>query len=205
MPLRTCLAHVRGWLLRRPPPLGPVPMETARLAHAAWPKGARDLRRADALDTLCTDARCADRFPPSGQPALAPGRRGPVTRLPRAEGRAARHGAEAVRRRIAWPYVLCVALAAPGVDAAGLSACRTCLGAGAAAYLLVETVLTRWRARHLVHAGAAGRPRSGHRRAHPGVEQWGDGRPDPSPEVAQAPELWAGRLCALRQHLLQAA
>ena len=39
----------------RPMPIGPVPPETARVARAAFPKGHRYLRLADALEALFTD------------------------------------------------------------------------------------------------------------------------------------------------------
>ena len=40
----------------RPMPIDPIPPGTVRVARAAFPKGHRYLRVADALDTLFTDA-----------------------------------------------------------------------------------------------------------------------------------------------------
>ena len=54
-----------------PSPIEPVPEETARVAHAIFPKGNRYLLLRDTLLTLFTDALFADLFPTRGQPALA--------------------------------------------------------------------------------------------------------------------------------------
>jgi transposase len=86
----------------RPMPIEPIPLETARVARAAFPKGHRYLRVADELDTLFTDALFTPLFPASGQPALAPWRLGLVTILQVAEGLSDRQAADAVRRRIDW-------------------------------------------------------------------------------------------------------
>jgi transposase len=80
-------------------PSKPLPPETARVARAAFPKGNRDLRVADALDTLCTDEACMGVFPTPGHPACPPWRLALVTLLPCAEGLSDRQAAEAVRRR----------------------------------------------------------------------------------------------------------
>jgi transposase len=57
----------------RPMPIGPLPPETARSAHAAFPKGTRDLRVAEDLETRLTDEALLTRCPMPGQPALPPG------------------------------------------------------------------------------------------------------------------------------------
>ncbi len=56
----------------RPQPIGPVPDQTARIAHAAFPKGHPYLRLADELGSLFTDETFAALFPTHGQPAFAP-------------------------------------------------------------------------------------------------------------------------------------
>jgi transposase len=50
----------------------PVPEETARLVHAAFPKGNLYVCLRDELGTLNGDEVFADLFPTRGQPAEAP-------------------------------------------------------------------------------------------------------------------------------------
>ena len=126
----------------RPMPIGPIPPEPARVARAAFPKGTRYLRVADALETLFTDDACVALFPPHGQPAPPPWQLALVTILQFAEGLSDRHAAHAVRRRIDWQYVLRLELTAPGCDASVLSAFRSRLLAGSAASLLFDRLLT---------------------------------------------------------------
>jgi transposase len=120
-------------------PIEPVPPETARVAHAAFPKGHRDRSLADAWDTRLTDARCTTLFPAYGQPARAPWRLGLVTIRQCAEGVSDRPAADTVRRRLDWNSVLRLELADPGVEASVLSAFRARWIAGAAELLLFET------------------------------------------------------------------
>jgi hypothetical protein len=54
----------------RPMPIEPLPPETTRVARAAFPKGNRYLRLADALATLFTDDAFLALFSTHGQPAL---------------------------------------------------------------------------------------------------------------------------------------
>jgi transposase len=56
-----------------PTPIPPVPQETARVAHAAFPKGNCYLEMRDVLGTIYTDELFADLYPQRGQPAEAPG------------------------------------------------------------------------------------------------------------------------------------
>jgi transposase len=50
-------------------PIGPLPSGAARVARAAFPKGNRYLRVADALETRFTDDAFLALFPTHGQPA----------------------------------------------------------------------------------------------------------------------------------------
>ena len=56
----------------RPNPLPPVPEETARMAHAAFPKGNTYLRLREELGPLSEDTDLAALFPRRGQPGLSP-------------------------------------------------------------------------------------------------------------------------------------
>ena len=146
----------------RPMPIGPIPSETARVAHAAFPKGNRYLHVADELQTLFTDDAFLALFPTHGQPAHPPWQLALVTILQYAEGLSDRQAANAVRGRIDWKYVLRLELTDPGFDASVLSELRTRLITGAAEYLLFDTLLTWCRDHHLIKAGGRQRTDSTH-------------------------------------------
>ncbi len=146
----------------RPQPIGPVPEETARIAHAAFPKGHPYLRLADELDSLFTDETFAALFPTHGQPACAPWRLALVTILQFAEGLADRPAADGVRSRIDWKYVLRLELTDPGFDTSVLSEFRTRLVDGQTEQLLLDTLLTWCRERELVKARGRQRTDSTH-------------------------------------------
>ncbi len=86
----------------RPEPINPVPEETRRVAHAAFPKGTAYLRLRDDLGLFYTDERFAPLFAQRGQPAEAPWRLALVLVLQFAENLSDRQAAEAVRSRIDW-------------------------------------------------------------------------------------------------------
>src|SRR5262249_38332844 len=87
-------------------PMVPIPAETARVAHAAFPKGTLCLQLRDTLGPLYADAQCAALFAPTGQPAEAPARLALVLILQFAENLSDRQAADAVRGRIDWQYAL---------------------------------------------------------------------------------------------------
>lgn len=134
----------------RPSSVCPVPAETARVAHAAFPKGNIYLRVADALGDLFTDDLFSALYPCHGQPALTPWRLTLVTVLQYAEGLSDRQAADAVRSRIDWKYVLRLELTDPGFDASVLSEFRTRLLAGESGQRILDTLLTWCRERHLL-------------------------------------------------------
>ena len=80
-----------------PSPIPPVPEETARVAHAAFPKGTLYLEMRDVLGTMYTDELFVDLYPRRGQPAEAPWRLALVTFFQFLEGLSDRQAAEAVR------------------------------------------------------------------------------------------------------------
>ena len=131
---------------------GPVPEETARVAHAAFPKGNLYLRLGDELGPLFTDDQFADLYPTRGQPSLAPWRLALVSILQFAEAFSDRQAADAVRSRIDWKYLLRLELTDPGFDASVLCEFRTRLIAGSAESRLLDTVLTWCRERKLLRA-----------------------------------------------------
>jgi transposase len=146
----------------RPQPIVPVPEETARIAHAAFPKGNPYLRLADELGSLFTDETFAALFPTHGQPAFAPWRLALVTILQFAEGLSDRRAADALRSRIDWKYVLRLELTDPGFDASVLSEFRTRLLDGQAEQLLLDTLLHWCTERQLVKARGRQRTDSTH-------------------------------------------
>jgi transposase len=146
----------------RPQPLGPIPEETARVAHALFPEGHPYLRLADELGDLFTDEAFAPLFPTHGQPALAPWRLALVTILQFAEGLSDLQAAHALRTRIDWKYVARLALTDRGFDGSVLSEFRGRLLDGAAETLLLDRLLAWCRARNLLRVRGRQRTDSTH-------------------------------------------
>jgi transposase len=132
--------------------IAPVPDETARVAHAAFPKGHPYLTFRDVLGTIFQDEDFTALFPAWGQPALSPWRLALVTIMQFRENLADRQAAEAVRARIDWKYLLSLELTDPGFDFSVLSEFRDRLLAGSAAELLLDKLLERCRGLHLLTA-----------------------------------------------------
>jgi transposase len=124
-------------------PFGPVPEQTARVAHAAFPTGNTYLRLHDEIGSIYEDEAFKQLFPIRGQPAEAPWRLALVTVLQFAEGLSDRQAADAVRGRIDWKYLLGLELADPGFDHTVLSEFRTRLVDGHAEHELLDALLRR--------------------------------------------------------------
>src|SRR2546421_1131980 len=146
----------------RPHALEPVPEETARVAHAAFPKGNPYLLLRDTLGTIFRDDDFATCFPLDGQPGLPPWRLALVTIMQFRENLADRQAAEAVRARIDWKYLLGLALTDPGFDFSVLSALRDRLLASSAEALLLEKLLECCRAMGWLKARGSQRTDSTH-------------------------------------------
>src|SRR5882724_1719455 len=142
--------------------IAPVPDETARVAHAAFPKGHPSLTFRDVLGTIFQDEDFAALFPAWGPPGLPPWRLALVTIMPFRETLADRQAAEAVRARIDWKYLLSLELTDPGFDFSVLSAFRDRLLAGSAEELLLDKLLERCRALGLLTARGQQRTDSTH-------------------------------------------
>src|SRR5215468_2980531 len=140
----------------------PVPAETTRVAHAAFPKGHPYLTFRDALGTIFQDEDFTALFPAWGQPGLPPWRLALVTIMQFRETLADRQAAEAVRARIDWKYLLGLELMDPGFDFTVLSEFRDRLLAGDAAERLLEPLLERCRAMGLLKARGQQRTDSTH-------------------------------------------
>jgi transposase len=146
----------------QPEPLGVVPADTARVAHAAFPKGNVYMRMRDELGRLYEDEAFATLFPQRGQPAEAPWRLALVSVLQFAEGLADRQAADAVRSRLDWKYALGLELTDPGFDASVLSEFRGRLVVGRAEDQLLDAMLARFQASGLLKARGRQRTDSTH-------------------------------------------
>lgn len=82
----------------------PIPEQTARIAHAAFPSGNLYMRMRDILESLYRDEDFAALFPARGRPAEAPWRLALVTVFRFVEDLSDRRAANAVRARIDWKY-----------------------------------------------------------------------------------------------------
>jgi transposase len=136
----------------QPRPTPPVPDDTARVAHAAFPKGNPYLRLRDELGTLFGDSDFADLYPRRGQPAFSPWRLALVTVLQFREDLSDRRAADAVRARIDWKYLLGLELDDPGFDASVLCEFRSRLLEGKAEERLLEKLLERAKTLDLLKA-----------------------------------------------------
>jgi transposase len=145
-----------------PQAIGPVPDETARVAHTACPKGNPSIVMRDLLGPLYEDKHFVTLFPPQGQPALAPWRLALVTIMQFAEGLSDRQAAEAVRIRIDWKYALNLELSDPGFDFSVLCEFRARLLAGKAEHLLLEGLLDHFKTQGLLKARGQQRTDSTH-------------------------------------------
>jgi transposase len=145
-----------------PEPFQPVPVETARVAHAAFPNGHPYLRLRDQLGPFFHDEQFRDLFPRRGQPAEAPWRLALVTLLQFAEGLSDRQAADALRARIDWKYLLGLELTDPGFHPTVLCEFRDRLLAGAAETRLFETLLACFREQKLLSARGRQRTDSTH-------------------------------------------
>jgi transposase len=146
----------------KPQEIGPIPEETARVAHAANPKGNVFMRMRDELGTIYQDEAFAPLFSHTGQPAEAPWRLALVTVMQFAEGLSDRQAADAVRSRIDFKYALGLELTDPGFDHTVLSEFRARLVAGNGEQLLLDAMLTLFKERGWLKARGKQRTDSTH-------------------------------------------
>ena len=129
-----------------------IPVETGRVARAAFPQGTALMHIRDELGKVFADEQFADLFPAKGQPAESPSVLALVVVLQYWEGLSDRQAVEAVRSRIDWKYALGLELTDPGFDFSILSEFRMRLTAGDAVMRLLEAVLAAFKARGLLKA-----------------------------------------------------
>ena len=146
----------------QPAPLDPVPDQTIRVAHAAFPKGNPYLTFRDQLGVIFQDDDFVDLYPDQGQPGLSPWRLAWVTIMQFRETLSDRQAAEAVRARIDWKYFLGLELTDPGFDFSVLSEFRDRLLAGSAEERLLDKLLERCQDQGLLKARGQQRTDSTH-------------------------------------------
>src|SRR5919205_1758584 len=145
-----------------PESIGEVPVETARVARAAFPRGTVITRLRDEFTSLYEDADFRTLYPARGQPGLPPWRLALVTVFQFLEHLSDRQAADAVRARIDWKYALGLELTDPGFHFSALAEFRARLVAGGAEHLLLDRMLERFKARGLVKARGKQRTDSTH-------------------------------------------
>lgn len=134
-------------------PLGyVVPEETARVAHAAFPKGNLYMQMQAELGMLYSNPQFASLFSPTGQPAQDPARLALILVMQTIEGLPDRQAADAVRARIDWKFALALELTDPGFDESVLSEFRTRLVTGQLELLLLDSLLQLLQQRGLLQA-----------------------------------------------------
>lgn len=146
----------------KPQTFDPVPVETSRVAQAAFPNGNVYLQMRDEFGAFYADEAFAPLFSQRGQPGAAPACLALVTVMQFAEGLSDRQAANAVRGRIDWKYALGLELTDAGFDASVLSEFRTRLIAGHAEGQLFELMLRRFREAGLLKARGQQRTDSTH-------------------------------------------
>jgi transposase len=129
-----------------------VPAETARIAHAAFPRGNIYLSMRDELGTLFNDLDFSQLYSRRGHPAFAPWRLALITVRQFLENLSDRQAADAVRSRIDWKYALGLELSDSGFDYSILSGFRERLATGGKQTLLLDRMLEHFKEKKLLKA-----------------------------------------------------
>ncbi|MFE4825641.1 IS1182 family transposase [Streptomyces sp. NPDC056672] len=146
----------------RPQVPGDVPLETVRVARAAFPKGSLAIRVRDELGVMFQDEDFAGLFPVRGKNAWSPGRLAVVLVLQFVENLTDRQAAEAVRARIDWKYALGLELTDAGFDYSVLSEFRDRLIGADGGREILDGILAAARHRGLITAAGRARTDSTH-------------------------------------------
>jgi transposase len=145
-----------------PHPIDPIPEDTARIAHAAFPKGSFAMQVRDLVGAIYDDAAFAAVYPHRGRTAHAPWRLMLVTVLQYAENLTDRQAAEQVAARIDWKYALSLPLTDQGFDFSVLHDFRERVIRGDADALILGPLLVRCQEQGLLIKGGKQRTDSTH-------------------------------------------
>lgn len=140
--------------------LPPVPIQTAQVARAAFPKGHLYLSMRDELGVFYDDAHFAHLFAKRGRPAYAPWRLALITIMQFAENLSDRQAADAVRDRLTWKYVLSLELQDDGFDHTLLTCFRSRLLEGEAEEELLNLMLEHFKHHGLLKPNGQGNLRT---------------------------------------------
>lgn len=141
---------------------GEIPVDTVRVARAAFPKGSLAIRVRDELGPLFDDEEFAGLFPSRGRHAWSPGRLALVLVLQFVEGLTDRQAADAVRARIDFKYALGLRLDDPGFDFSILSEFRDRLVQADAGRWVLDGILAAAREKGLLIGRGKARTDSTH-------------------------------------------
>lgn len=139
-----------------------VPVETARVARAAFRKGSLAIRLRDELGVLFQDVEFEDCYGTRGRPGVCPAALMLVSLLQFVEKLTDAQAAEAVAARIDWKYALGLELEDAGFDSSVLSEFRGRLVENDRCMLAFNRILERAGELGLVKAGGKQRTDSTH-------------------------------------------
>jgi len=146
----------------KPSVIESIPLETVRVAKAAFPKGNLYISIRNELGTLFEDSDFSTIYPRRGQPAYAPWRLALITVMQFLENLSDRQTADAVRSRIDWKYALSLELTDAGFDYSVLSGFRERLTDNEKQTLLLDRMLELFREKKLLKAKGKQRTDSTH-------------------------------------------
>ncbi len=146
----------------QPQPWPQVPVATARVAKAAFPRGTLAIRIRDELGSWYEDADFAAAYPVRGAPGISPAQLAMVTVLQFTEDLTDRQAADAVRGKIDWKYCLGLELDDDGFGFTVLHGFRERLLAGGTERVIFDRLLERLEQRGLLKAGGRQRTDSTH-------------------------------------------
>ncbi len=121
-----------------------VPVDTAAVAQAAFPKGNPYMTMRDEIGPLYDDSHFAHLFSHAGRRGESPGNLALVLVMQHMEGLTDQQAADAVRSRIDWKYALGLELTDAGFDRTVLVNFRKRLLAGSEELALLEHMLARF-------------------------------------------------------------
>lgn len=130
----------------KPTKIKGIPIETKRVAKAAFPKGNINMRLRDKFGTLFEDEDFSDLYPKIGQPAIAPWQLAMVTLMQYLENLTDRQAANAVILRIDWKYCLGLELEDTGFDYSVLSEFRKRLVEADSQERILDKILEHFKA-----------------------------------------------------------